>query len=69
VNKTEGPKIVRMKYNKGLRLHLTEKWALNWFRKLAYLPRLTSHSLGINKNFTAHKKKKYTQPVPKTWAT
>jgi hypothetical protein len=25
VNKTEEPKIVRMEYNKGLRLHLTEK--------------------------------------------
>jgi len=28
VNKTEGPKIVSMKQSKGLRLHITENWAL-----------------------------------------
>jgi hypothetical protein len=29
VNNTEEPKIVTMKQSKGLRLHLTENWALN----------------------------------------
>jgi len=29
VNKTEGTKFVRMKQSKGLKLHLTENWALN----------------------------------------
>jgi len=29
VNKTEGPKFVPMKQSKGLRLHLTENWALS----------------------------------------
>jgi len=29
VNKREVPKIVIMKQSKGLRLHLTENWALN----------------------------------------
>jgi len=29
VNKTEGPKFLPMKQSKGLRLHLTENWALN----------------------------------------
>jgi len=28
VNKTEGPKFVPTKQSKGLRLHLTENWAL-----------------------------------------
>jgi len=29
VNKTKGPKFVPLKQGKGLRLHLTENWALN----------------------------------------
>jgi len=29
VNKTEGPKILPVNQSKCLRLHLTEKWALN----------------------------------------
>jgi len=37
VNKTEGPKFVPKKQSKGLRSHLTENWALNQFRKIAYL--------------------------------
>jgi len=68
VNKTEGPKIVRMKHSKGLKLHLTENWEVNWFRKAAYIQRLMSYSLGISKNITAHQNKD-TQSVPKSWAT
>jgi hypothetical protein len=58
VNKREGPKFVPMKHSKGFRLRLTENWAQKWFRKMAYLQRLMSHSRGISKNFTLHKKKK-----------
>jgi len=29
VKKSEGPKFVPVKQSKGLRLHLTENWALN----------------------------------------
>jgi hypothetical protein len=38
--------IVPTKHIKGLRLHLTENWAPNLFRKTAFLQRLMSHSLG-----------------------
>jgi hypothetical protein len=44
VNKREGPKIVPVKHSKGLRLHLIEHRALNYFRKIACLQRLMSHS-------------------------
>jgi hypothetical protein len=57
VNKTEGLNFVHKKQSNGLRLHLTENSALNYFRKVAYLLLLISHSLGISKNFTAHQKK------------
>jgi len=57
VNKTEGHKILPMKQSKLLRLHLTENWARNQFRKIAYLQRFMYHSLAISKNFTAHQNK------------
>jgi len=60
VNKT-GHKILPMNQRKCLRLHLTENWAPNWFRKIAYLQRLMSRSLAISKNFTAHQNKMPTQ--------
>jgi hypothetical protein len=37
-------------------------------RKIAYLQRLMSHSLAINKNFTVHQNED-AQSVPKCWAT
>ena len=56
-NKTDGHKILPMNQSKCLRLHLTEKWAPNSFRNIAYLQRLMSHSLAISKTFAAHQNK------------